>query len=354
MTEVANNPQQPTQAAKPNLLVRFWKAIDKFVMAICIAAVVGSLLPARGSLVPVVDWGSVILIGILFFLYGVRLEPREALAGLKHWRLHSVILAFTFVVFPIIGLGAKVFSGSIISQSMYLGLLFMCLVPSTVQSSINFTSIARGNIAGAIVSASVSNLIGAVLTPVLVLFTMGITGGLKIDPTAIFDIMLQILFPFILGQLSRPLTAKFVLKHKKSLRYVDQSTILLVVYSAFSSGRRDNIWQLVTGQEIVIITAILLVLLFFMLWLTWQTAAWLKFNRGDQIAIQFCGTKKSLAMGVPMATVLFAGGPIGIIVLPLMIFHMAQLIACGWLAGKYGRKAEQLAGENPSLQDEGF
>lgn len=314
----------------------WWQRIDRFMVAIVLAAVIATLLPARGAAVPVVDWASRIMIAVLFFLYGVRLRPDETLAGLRHWRLHGVILGFTFLIFPIVGLLMRPLVPGLISEEIYRGLLWICLLPSTVQSSINFTSIARGNVAAAIVSASTSNMLGVFITPLLAIALMSTT-GLFLDAASILDIAAQILLPFVLGQLSRHWTADFVSRHPK-LKLVDQASIVLVVYKAFGQGVRDGLWQRTGWMDIVIILAATAIILALMLWLTWWLAARLRFNRRDQIAIQFCGTKKSLATGVPMASVLFPASQVGIIVLPLMIFHQAQLMACSALASRYARK----------------
>ncbi|WCC79278.1 bile acid:sodium symporter [Cutibacterium equinum] len=313
--------------------------IDGFVLAIVATAIVGSVLPATGPVLPIVTHGVTVLIFILFFLYGARLEPRETLDGLKNWKLQGTILAFTFVVFPLIGLTLRGLTPWVIPRTLYTGILWICLVPSTVQSSINFTSIAHGNVAGAIVAATTSNLVGTILTPVLALLLMSASGGLTIQASSFLGVGVQLLLPFILGQLSRRWTAEFVTRHRKPLTLVDQGSIILVVYSAFSESMREHMWSLVSPASMMILTVVCLALLLFMLWLTWACAGWLGFDREDRIAIQFCGTKKSLATGLPMATVLFAGQPVGLIVLPLMIFHLAQLIACGILATRYASQS---------------
>ncbi len=312
--------------------------LDYFLLAIIAAAVVASFLPASGVGAEILSWATKVAIFCLFFLYGARLHPKEALAGLTHWRLHLVILAFTFVVFPLVGLAIGQLPAWLISPALIPGLVYVTLCPSTVQSSINFTSIARGNVAGAIVSASASNLLGVFLTPLLAIALMNTSGQANVGLGAIVDLMLQILLPFILGQLSRRWTADFVARHKK-LKLFDQASIVLVVYSAFSEGVREGIWTMVSLRDILALIAVCLVLLAFMLWLTWFVAQRLGFDRADVIAIQFCGTKKSLATGLPMATVLFVGQPIGLIMLPLMVFHQAQLMACSWLATRYAREA---------------
>lgn len=316
--------------------------VDLFLVAIIVAAVVASFLPARGAWIDVLAWGTKVAIFVLFFLYGARMHPEEALRGLRHWRLHLTILAFTFVLFPLVGLGLGLLSPAIIPAAIYPGLLYVTLVPSTVQSSINFTSIARGNVAGAIVSASASNLLGVFLTPLLAIALMNTTGNASIGLDSVLDIVVQILVPFVIGQVSRPWTARFVEGHKK-LKLFDQGTIVLVVYAAFSAGIREGIWGMVGPGDIAILTAVCLVVLAGMLWLTWAVARRLGFDRADAIAIQFCGTKKSLATGLPMAMVLFAGQPIGLIMLPLMVFHQAQLMACSALASRYGRQADAAA-----------
>ena len=313
--------------------------LDGFLIAIILAAVVASFLPASGVGAEVLSWATKIAIFCLFFLYGARLHPEEAIKGLKHWRLHLTILAFTFVVFPLVGLLLGLLPAWALAPALIPGMIYVTLCPSTVQSSINCTSIARGNVAGAIVSASASNLLGVFVTPLLAIALMNTTGNANVGLGSIVDLVVQILLPFILGQLSRRWTADFVARHKK-LKLFDQASIVLVVYAAFSQGIREGIWTMVGWVDIVALVVSCLVLLVFMLWLTWFSAKRLGFNRADAIAIQMCGTKKSLATGLPMAVVLFAGQPIGLIMLPLMVFHQAQLMACSWLASRYARDPE--------------
>lgn len=313
------------------------KRLDRFLLAIVAAAATASLLPAQGAMVTVVDWATKIAVAVLFFVYGVRLKPEEALAGLKHWRLHLTILALTYLLFPLIGWGLQVLSPWLLSPALYAGVLYLTLLPSTVQSSINFTSIAKGNVAGAIVSASASNMLGVFVTPLLCWALMTTSGGIAIDPSSILDIVGQLLVPFVLGQLSRRWTAAWVAAHPR-LKLFDQGVVVLVVYSAFSAGMREHMWQQVSITDLLVLLGVCLVVLAVMLWFSWWLAKRLGFNREDVIAIQFCGTKKSLATGLPMANVLFAGSAVGLLVLPLMVFHQAQLMACGSLASRYAKE----------------
>ncbi len=316
--------------------------IDRFLLAIVTAAVLASIFPASGGWADALDLATTLAIALLFFLYGARLSPSETLAGLRHWRLHLTILSFTYVLFPLLGLGLVALAGPLLGPGLGAGLLYLTLVPSTVQSSIAFTSIAKGNVAGAVVSASASNILGVFLTPLLCWLLMSNTGRVAFTTSTIVDILLQLFVPFVLGQLSRRWTAGFVNAHPQ-LKLVDRGSIVLVVYSAFSTGMREGMWTQTSWASLAIVLALCLVILAIMLCLTWWTARRLGFNRADVIAIQFCGTKKSLASGLPMAGVLFAGQPLGLLVLPLVLFHQAQLMACSALAGRYARSGTREA-----------
>lgn len=311
---------------------------DLLIVLIVLGVVLALIFPADGTFADVMDWVVKIVIGVLFFLYGARLSTREALNGLMHWRLHLLILAFTFLLFPLIGLALMPLQNAI-GEDLYQGILFLCLVPSTVQSSVNFTSIAKGNVPGAIISASASNLIGVFVTPVLVLLLMSSAGGgLTIDTSVFLDIALQLLAPFIVGQIARAvIPAVQTFAKAKPTSYVDKISIGLVVYVAFSEGIVMGVWSSVSWVAIVGIIIGSVVLVWIMLTVTSWVARKLGFNYADQVAIQFCGTKKSLASGLPMATVMFSGGA-GLIIVPLMIFHQVQLMMCSVRAAKYEAK----------------
>jgi len=310
--------------------------IDAFMLGILVSVAVAVLLPARGVAADALDWITKIAIGVLFFLYGARLAPREALAGLRHWRLHSSVLAVTYLVFPLIGLALRFLAPSILTDDLYTGVLFLCLVPSTVQSSIAFTSIARGNVAGAVVSASLSNLIGVFATPLLVMLLMDTTGNATVSPAAILAIVVQLLLPFLAGQLLRQ-RMTWLPRHATVTRAVDRGSVYLIVYAAFSAGMAEHIWSGISPWALLATAAVCAGILAVVLTVTTFGSRLLGFARPDQIVAIFCGSKKSLATGLPMASVLFAGHPVGLIVLPLMVFHQIQLFTCAVLAQRYAR-----------------
>lgn len=301
------------------------KKLDPLLVGIVVAAILAFVVPARGAFADGFGVAVKLAIALLFFLYGARLSTQEALRGLTNWRLHALILAFTFVAYPLIGLLARPTTG-LISEDLYQGLLFMTLVPSTVQSSVALTGIARGNVSGAVVAASVSSLVGVVATPLLVMWLMGAGDGVHIDASVFTDIALQLLLPFMLGQLAHKRLGE--LAKSKTTKIVDRGSIWMVVYSAFSKGVVSGVWSNVTALEIVLLIVFSVVLVFAMLWLTRVVPQALRFPREDVVAVQMCGTQKSLATGLPMATVIFGGAQLGVLIIPLMIYHMAQLMIC--------------------------
>jgi sodium/bile acid cotransporter 7 len=323
-----------------------WLPIDPYILALLATVGLACLFPARGTAADVASGASTGAVALLFFLYGARLSTREAMAGLKHWRLHTAIMACTFVAFPLLGLAAKGLVPYVLTPQLYNGLLFLCLVPSTVQSSIAFTSIARGNVPAAIAAGSFSSLIGIFLTPLLVAGLLGVQGGFNLG--SVLDIVLRLLVPFLAGQLLRRWIGGFLTRNKKVLGLVDRGSVLLVVYTAFSKGVVAGIWGQVSPLRLGALLGVEAVLLAVMLALTWYGAGRLGFSREDRIAIQFAGSKKSLASGLPMATVLF-GASAGLAVLPLMVFHQMQLMVCAVIAKR--RAADPLPAGEGSADD---
>lgn len=313
------------------------KKLDPLIILIIAAVLLAIAAPARGEFAEIFSLLTKLAIAVLFFLYGARLSPQEAIAGIKNWKLHLTILSFTFVLYPLVGIALRPLSG-FINPKLYLGVLFLTLVPSTVQSSVAFTSIAKGNVGGAIVSASASNLAGVVLTPLLValLIQAGNT-GVQVDGSVFAQIALQLLAPFIVGQLARPWIRGFAAS--QGTKIVDRGSIAMVVYSAFSGGMVAGVWSTVNTWEFLFLVVLSLTLVTGMLWLSRTLSSRLGFSRADRIAIEFCGSKKSLATGLPMAAVLFGSGTsaLGLLILPLMIYHQTQLIVCSALASRYAR-----------------
>ncbi|HET6389548.1 bile acid:sodium symporter family protein [Hyphomicrobium sp.] len=310
---------------------------DPFTLAIMTVVAIASMLPARGIAAESLGHLVKVVIVVLFFLYGARV-PREAvIANLSHWRLHAMITLCTFVMFPLLALLSGALVPHVLSHDLYVGIVFLSVLPSTLQASIVFTSLAGGNVPAAICSASLSSLLGVVLTPALVALLLNGSGA-SVSLQSIEAITAQVLLPFIAGQLARPWLGRWADRNKAMLISIDRASILLMVYSAFSEAVVGGLWHRFGPADFSIIIAADIILLALVLVATTQLARRAGFSRADEIAIVFCGSKKSMVVGLPMANVLFAGQAVGVIVTPLMVFHQVQLIACAILARRYAAR----------------
>jgi solute carrier family 10 (sodium/bile acid cotransporter), member 7 len=312
--------------------------IDPYIAAIVGMVGLASIAPAHGEGTVVANHATQAAIALLFFLHGARLEPRAALAGAQNWRLHVAVLLSTFVLFPLLGLTARAVAPNLLPASLWAGLLLLCLLPSTVQSSIAFTSIARGNVPAALCAATASNILGVVLTPLLAGLLLHSHGGFSSQ--AIGDIALQLLLPFLAGQLVRPWIGDWIARNRSLLALVDRGSILMVVYAAFSEGVTHGIWHQLDATVLASLLLIDAALLASVLALTTLASRVMGLSAQDEIVVVFCGSKKSLASGLPMATVLLASQPAGLVVLPLMLLHQIQLMACATMARRYAGRTE--------------
>jgi sodium/bile acid cotransporter 7 len=316
-------------------MTTFRRFVDSFTIALGLTVLLAAVAPCRGEFARAFDIITTAAIALLFFLHGAKLSREAIVAGAMHWRLHALVFFGTFVLFPILGLLFKPLGSALLTPELYLGILFLCVLPSTVQSSIAFTSIAGGNVPAAICSASASNVFAVFLTPILVsLFVAGKNAALSMSGS-VWEIVLQILVPFVVGHLVRPWIGQWVQSRRRLTRFVDQGSILLVVYAAFSGAVVEGLWKqipLTALAGLVLVDCLLLVIVMVAMWCL---SSLFGFDRPDRITILFCGSKKSLASGVPIANVLFTGSIVGPMILPLMLFHQIQLMTCAALAQRW-------------------
>jgi solute carrier family 10 (sodium/bile acid cotransporter), member 7 len=313
----------------------FW---DPFLLLLTAAVGVATFFPVRGVAAEGTALIANLAIALLFFLHGAKLSREAILEGAGNWRLHGLVLGATYLLFPALGLASAFALRGWVDPALLSGIIFLTLLPSTVQSSIAFTSIARGNVAAAVCSASLSNLVGIVVTPLLVaVFLHMQSAATATSGTAIRSIGLQLLAPFLAGHLLRPLIGGFVARYKTILQPVDRGAILLVVYSAFSAAVIGGIWTRVDWRDLLILLTLSGLILAIVVGATRLAARMTHMPRADATVLLFCGSKKSLVSGVPMAAALFAPSQVGMIVLPLMIFHQLQLFVCAVLATRLQR-----------------
>ncbi|UNH37533.1 bile acid:sodium symporter family protein [Moellerella wisconsensis] len=320
--------------------------IDPFLITMLLVIGIASIFPCEGEVKVGFKYLTVAAIALLFFMHGAKLSREAIMAGIRHWRLHLLVFSSTFIVFPILGLGMHFMVPEWMSPTVYMGFLYLCALPATVQSAIAFTSVAGGNVAAAVCSASASSILGVFLSPILVGMLMDADGSQAVDTfNAIGSILLQLMLPFVVGHLARPLIEKWINRHRKLINITDRSSILLVVYVAFSEAVVEGIWQKIDAFSLLMICVVSCLLLLVIIVMNIAAARLLKFSKPDEITIVFCGSKKSLANGVPMANVLFPASVVGVILLPLMIFHQIQLMVCAVLAQRYANQGAKQKAE---------
>ena len=325
------------------VLARF--GFDRYMLLLVLTVVLATVLPARGTAAAVLSDVTYWVIALLFFLYGAKLTTATIVAGLANWRLQLSVLALTFVLFPVLALALKPLSLIWLPTAIGVGFLYIGCMPSTVQSSIAFTAVSGGNVAGAVCAASMSNLIGVVLSPLLFAALIPQGTGYGIEPSAIWKIVQQILLPFALGQLCRPLLAGLLARYRTPAIVVDRGSILLIVYAAFSAGVVNGIWQVIQAPSLAVLAALCLILLAAVMGAAVLMARAAGMGHADLMAVLYCGSTKSLATGLPMAGILFAGQDISLIILPLMLFHLLQLGVCAIISQRMAGRLDLRAAE---------
>ncbi|QDH16883.1 bile acid:sodium symporter family protein [Swingsia samuiensis] len=319
------------------------KRLDPFLMSLVVAIILASIFPASGGTQKVLERLTYFLISMMFFFQGVRLERKFLLESLKNWTLQLSVLFFTFIFFPFMGVFFYFVCNEVLKESffeigLWQGILFLCCLPSTVQSSIALTSIARGNIPASICASTTSNILGIFITPFLFSILIGSSNGNLASYNTIIDIVKELLIPFILGQICQKWLYRIIKKNKILISFTDRGSILFVVYSAFSSAVLEGIWRKVSALHIAEVFFIDFLMLAVVLYFSYYLAKKEKQSLENSISLQFCGSKKSLASGIPMASIIFPHHEVGIIVIPLIIYHQIQLFVCTILARKYSQR----------------
>lgn len=311
---------------------------DVFILALLSTVALASFLPCTGDAALWFQRITTAAVSLLFFLHGAKLSGAALKAGLLHWRLHGAVFFTTFILFPLLGIALKPLLLPLLTPDLYLGVLFLCVLPSAIQSSIAFTAMANGNVPAAITSASLSNLLGIVLTPLWVGVLFHHSGGNGHAGEMVLAIFKQLLLPFVAGQLMRPWIGRWINQHRHLLKGVDQGSILLVVYTAFSAAVVQHLWEKTSPTLLLTLAVINAIILLLVLLITYWAGKVIGFNHADRMTLLFCGSKKSLASGVPLASLLFAAPKVGLMVLPIMIFHTLQLMTCAVLAQRFSKQ----------------
>jgi sodium/bile acid cotransporter 7 len=325
-----------------NLLKR--AGFDEFLIGIILMVFLAYLWPYPGlqegtfSIQGLANIG----VGLIFFFYGLRLSPAKMKLGLSNWRLHALIQGTTFLLFPMIVLAFRSFFTASTYEMLWLGTFYLAALPGTVSSSVVMVSIAGGNIPAAIFNSSISSLIGVFITPLWMGLVMTASTDNYDFLVVIGKLTLQVLLPVVVGVLTIPYLGSFAEKHKIKLRYFDQTIILMIVYTSFSESFARKMFQLLRPGDILIFGVVMIIFFFIVYGIVYFLASLFKFNNEDKITAVFCGSKKSLVQGTLMSKVLFVNNnALGLILLPIMLYHALQLIAASIIAQAKGRALKQ-------------
>ncbi|MBT2159705.1 bile acid:sodium symporter family protein [Zobellia barbeyronii] len=315
--------------------------VDGFVLSVIAVIGIAYVFPQWGtpeSKIPI-DTISAIGISLIFFFYGLKLSPTKLKAGIKNWKLHLLVQGSTFLIFPLLILIFRPFIQNEAQETIWLAFFFLAALPSTVSSSVVMVSMAKGNIPAAIFNASISGIIGVVLTPLWMgLFVQ--SAQTDFDFTDIYiKLFIQIILPVVVGILLQRFLGEFAQKYNKRLTLFDKSVILLIIYKSFAESFEGDIFSTVSVLDLLMLFVAVLILFGIVFSLTGFLAKKMRFNKADQITAQFCGTKKSLVHGTVFSKIIFGNlASIGIILLPLMIFHAIQLLIISTVASRMSRK----------------
>ncbi|MEO8313493.1 MAG: bile acid:sodium symporter family protein [Pseudomonadota bacterium] len=297
---------------------------DPLIPALLATLVLATLFPASGDVKEYVEILAKAAVMLLFFLHGVKLPRENLLAAVVHWRLHALILGTTYLLLPLLGFGLSILWPSLLPENLWAGVLFLCALPSTVQMSISFTSIAHGNVAASVTSAAASNLLGILLTPLIIGLLLHAQGDGAVSLSAIWKVVVQLLLPFIAGHLLRPLLGEWAARRKRLITWSDRLTILLAVYRAFSEAVTRGIWSEFSVTTLLVLAVVCATLLSAAMLFSLRTARAAGFPEPDARSAMYCGSFKSIITGVPMALVLFPQAQLGAMILPVMIYHQLQ------------------------------
>lgn len=310
---------------------------DRFVLMLLLTVAVAAVLPVTGQAAIYAGYGVSIAIFLLFFLHGLRLPRAEVIVAMKNWRLQGVIFLFTFAFMPVLGWVASYAPGGLLPHGLVVGLLFLGILPSTVQSAISYSSLAGGNIAASVMASALLNLAGIIMTPVLVALLIGADGGAAISSDTVIKILSILLLPFALGQIAQGWLGPWAIRNKPLLTLLDRTAIALAVYVAFSSAVAGGKMQTLGWGVLGLLCAIILVMLVLAMCAAWALGGLLGLPRADRISLLFAGSHKSIATGAPLAAILFAGPQAGIVILPALIYHQLQLVLSAPLASRLAR-----------------
>jgi sodium/bile acid cotransporter 7 len=304
---------------------------DRFILILLGTIALASVLPVRGGQVAVANIAASVAVFIIFFLHGIKLSRAQVIAALTNWRVHLALSLFIFGVMPLAGLGLSRLLDNWMAPLLAIGVLYIGVLPTTVQSATTYTSLAHGNTAISVVASALNNLAAIIVTPLLFAFLAGRGSGVSLSGDLGIKIAMILLLPFFIGQMLQRWLKPWVMRNPSVVRFFDQGSIAVAVYVAFSAAVVDGIWSKVPAGDFAIVALAVVLMLAIGFGGAWAMGGLLQLNRADRIATLFAGAHKSIAVGAPMAALLFPAGAAGMVLLPILLYHLLQLMISAWL-----------------------
>jgi len=317
---------------------------DWFVIGMGVAIVLAWIAPEAGASGGWLhaDLLNKIGVALVFFLSGLSLSFADLKQGTLRWPLHLVVQVSVFLVFPLVGIAALWLVGDALPHALSAGFYFLCVLPSTVSSSVALTAAARGNVPAAVFNATMSSLLGVFITPLWVSWRLQASGQAMPLGEVILDLVLWLLVPLALGQGSRLFLREWAQRNRGWLKYVDRVTILVIIYTSFCDSVAGGVWRDQRAVDLIAVVVGSLVLFVVLMLIVRAVSRALGFNAADRITAMFCGSKKSIAQGVPMARLIFGSDPhVGLMLVPLIVYHQLQLILCSVLAERWSKRKDE-------------
>jgi solute carrier family 10 (sodium/bile acid cotransporter), member 7 len=313
-------------------IARNW-FVPGLVLALALALLVPQYGVRGGPLRPEVT--ASLGVAAIFLLHGLSLPPAALRAGAMQWRLHTVVQLFIFVAFPLGVLLVDALAGRWLPADLRTGFIFLAILPTTIAACVAYTANAGGNVTAALFNAAFANVIGVVLTPLWAAALLSARGELPSLGSMIGDVALLVILPLAIGQLARPLLRLLWEPDRGRLGAAANLIILYIVFVAFAGSVADGAFAQVAPTVLLIATTAAIGLFVV------ATAAALLLGRGlgfappERIVLLYAAPQKTLAAGAPLAHILFAGhAALGLIMLPLIVYHVVQLLGGAVLAGR--------------------
>jgi sodium/bile acid cotransporter 7 len=314
-------------------MLRLFSGIDLMVRLLVLAIVLASIVPATGSARGIAQGVSNLAIFVLFLLNGLRLSRADVRRGIGHWRLLVPLALWCFVAMAIAGKAFELALEPLLPPLVALGFLYLGVLPSTVQSATAYSSLAGGNVAHSVVAAALLNVAGVFISaPIFA--ALGGGGAASMGASGLAKVVLILILPFAIGQAMQVRLAPWIGDHRALVTWMDRLSIAIAVYVAFSGAVEQGLWTLVSPLDWAVLLGGVIGFLAFAFAASWALSRLIGLDRGDRIAFLFAGAHKSVAMGAPLAAVLFPPQAAGMILLPLLIYHLLQLVASAPLASR--------------------